>query len=168
MPKAVEGTPRQFRTRIRELRKISGLTLKELADSMGTTPQTVQRLETDSMTVSMEWIFRFAQALRVQPSELLSDPLARPATPEELFIWSVTEGLIQARRAVPGLDNAPLALLEAAGKLAQHLIEHKGGLRRWDDVVETCRMVAASAARIAVDCGPPAAAEPVKLVVHQS
>jgi transcriptional regulator with XRE-family HTH domain len=165
-PSANDGAPRQLTTRIWELRKLSGLTLKDLADAMGTTPQTVQRLETGSMTVSTDWLFRFAQVLRVQPSELISDPDARRATPDDAFIWSLTEGMIRARRAVPALDNAPLAVFEAAGQLAQHLIEHGAGLRRWEDVVETCRMVAASAARIAVDCGPPAAAEPVNLVVH--
>jgi transcriptional regulator with XRE-family HTH domain len=117
-PVANDGAPRPLMTRIRELRKLSGLTLKDLADAIGTTPQTVQRLETGSMTVSTDWLFRFAQVLRVQPSELISDPNARLTTPDDAFIWSLTEGMIRARRAVPALDNAPLAVFEAAGQLA--------------------------------------------------
>ncbi|MGE0612668.1 MAG: helix-turn-helix domain-containing protein, partial [Hyphomicrobiales bacterium] len=35
-----------LRTRIRELRKARRLTLKQLAARAGTTPQTIQRLET--------------------------------------------------------------------------------------------------------------------------
>ena len=47
---------REMQTRIREFRKLRGMTLKELADKIKTTPQTVQRLETANMTVSMEWL----------------------------------------------------------------------------------------------------------------
>lgn len=60
-------------TRIRELRRQRGLTLKELADLSGTTPQTVQRLETANMTVSTDWLERIAAALEVRPIELLAD-----------------------------------------------------------------------------------------------
>jgi transcriptional regulator with XRE-family HTH domain len=62
----------KMRTRIRELRKLRGLTLKELADKIATTPQTVQRLETANMTVSTAWLERIAGALNVEPAELIS------------------------------------------------------------------------------------------------
>ena len=51
--------------RARKLRKVSGLTLKEIAERMGTTPQTVQRLETGNMTVSLDWVEAYATALGV-------------------------------------------------------------------------------------------------------
>jgi transcriptional regulator with XRE-family HTH domain len=60
-------------TRIRDLRKRRGLTLKELADRIGTTPQTVQRLETANMTVSTDWLERISDALGVRPVDLLED-----------------------------------------------------------------------------------------------
>lgn len=66
-----------MRTRIRELRKLRGLTLKELADRIGTTPQTVQRLETANMTVSTSWLERIAGALGVEPAELISSSSSR-------------------------------------------------------------------------------------------
>ncbi len=60
-------------TRIRAIRKLRRLTLQELADQVGTTPQTIQRLETGHMTVSVDWLMRIGHALRLPPSALLSD-----------------------------------------------------------------------------------------------
>ncbi|VAW13615.1 hypothetical protein MNBD_ALPHA09-1771 [hydrothermal vent metagenome] len=50
-----------------------GLTLRDLADRIGTTPQTVQRLETANMTVSTDWLEKIAQALEVRITDLLED-----------------------------------------------------------------------------------------------
>lgn len=60
-----------MQTRIRKLRKTRGWTLQQLADKIGTTPQTVQRLETANMTVSMDWLEKFANALGVAPADLI-------------------------------------------------------------------------------------------------
>lgn len=65
-----------MQTRIRELRKRRGLTLQQLAQRVGTTAQTVQRLETANMTVSMDWLGRFADAFSVRPRDLLLDERA--------------------------------------------------------------------------------------------
>lgn len=58
-------------TRIRELRKKHGLTQVELAQKIGTTAQTVQRLETANMTVSTDWLEKFAKVFDVRPADLL-------------------------------------------------------------------------------------------------
>lgn len=65
-----------MQTRIREVRKASGLTLAEVAArcSPATTAQTIGRLETGMRTVSMGWLRRIAAALAVQPSELVTLP----------------------------------------------------------------------------------------------
>ncbi|MDX2265330.1 MAG: helix-turn-helix transcriptional regulator [Hyphomicrobiales bacterium] len=60
-----------MRIRIRELRKARDMTLKELADKIGTTPQTVQRLETANMTLSIAWLEKIAAALNVEPADLI-------------------------------------------------------------------------------------------------
>lgn len=60
-----------MKTRIRELRKRRRLTLQQLADLVGTTAQTVQRLETANMTVSTDWLERFAAAFAVHPADLI-------------------------------------------------------------------------------------------------
>jgi len=64
-------------TRIREFRKLRGLTLKELAERISTTPQTVQRLETANMTVSTDWLGKIATALNIEPADLIARPGGR-------------------------------------------------------------------------------------------
>jgi transcriptional regulator with XRE-family HTH domain len=66
-----------MQTRIREFRKLRGMTLKELADKISTTPQTVQRLETANMTVSTDWLEKIARALLVEPADLLGTRSSR-------------------------------------------------------------------------------------------
>lgn len=66
-----------MQTRIREFRKLRGMTLKELADKINTTPQTVQRLETANMTVSTDWLEKIARALLVEPADLLGTRSSR-------------------------------------------------------------------------------------------
>jgi len=66
-----------MQTRIRKLRKTRGWTLQQLADLIGTTPQTVQRLETANMTVSMDWLQKFANAFNVSPVDLMKESTPR-------------------------------------------------------------------------------------------
>jgi len=66
-----------MQTRIRKLRKTRGWTLQQLADQIGTTPQTVQRLETANMTVSMDWLQKFANAFNVSPVDLIDESSPR-------------------------------------------------------------------------------------------
>ncbi len=49
------------------------MTLQGLADRIGTTPQTVQRLETANMTVSTDWLEKIAMALEIRIVDLLED-----------------------------------------------------------------------------------------------
>lgn len=58
--------------RIRELREALGLTQQELADIMGVNKKDVSRYETGFSTLNVEWMQRFAQALRVHPQDLLN------------------------------------------------------------------------------------------------
>jgi transcriptional regulator with XRE-family HTH domain len=58
--------------RIRELRERLGLTQQELADLMGVNKKDVSRYETGFSTLNIEWMQRFAKALRVHPQDLLN------------------------------------------------------------------------------------------------
>ena len=69
-----------MKNRIRHYRRQRHMTLKALAESVGTTPQTVSRLETEVMTLSADWLERLGTALGVHPSELLDAP-ERPEIP---------------------------------------------------------------------------------------
>lgn len=69
-PAAQQTLPQRIGAGIRSARKRKKLTLSEVATRCGTTPQTVQRLETANMTLSVEWIERLCGALDVDPAEL--------------------------------------------------------------------------------------------------
>jgi transcriptional regulator with XRE-family HTH domain len=58
-------------TRIREFRKLRGMTLQFLAHKVGTTAQTIQRLETGNMTVSLDWLQRIAEVFGMPAAALL-------------------------------------------------------------------------------------------------
>jgi transcriptional regulator with XRE-family HTH domain len=58
--------------RIRELREKLGMTQQELADLMGVNKKDVSRYETGFSTLNIEWMQRFARALRVHPQDLLN------------------------------------------------------------------------------------------------
>lgn len=66
-----------MQTRIRHYRKQRGLTLQQLAELVATTPQTVSRLETGSMTVSIDWLEKFAQVLDVPVAALIESGRGR-------------------------------------------------------------------------------------------
>lgn len=108
-------------TRIRDFRKRRGLTLQQLADQVGTTPQTVQRLETANMTVSTDWLERFAQAFGVHPADLIA------GGPQRSMEWLGTlnrEGALGAEALkapgefvldVPAADSVAVRLEHALG-----------------------------------------------------
>ena len=67
-----------MRNLIRQVRLLKGLTQAELATKVGTTAATVSRLEKDTMTLSTDWLSRFAAALGVHPADLI-EQRDRPA-----------------------------------------------------------------------------------------
>ena len=66
-----------MKNRIKQFRKLHGLTLKALGERIGTTPQTIQRLETANMTVSTDWLEKIAAVFGVEPAALLTEQVGR-------------------------------------------------------------------------------------------
>ncbi len=60
--------------RIRQFRKQREMTLAVLAAKVGTTPQSISRLENGSMTLSTDWLAKLAEAFHVHPTDLLEQP----------------------------------------------------------------------------------------------
>jgi len=63
-----------IQSRIREIRRAKGMTLQQVADRVGTTAQTIGRLETGMRTLSIDWVRKIAEGLGADPSELLALP----------------------------------------------------------------------------------------------
>ncbi len=137
------------RTHIRDFRKARGLTLTQLAGLIGTTPQTVQRLEADTMTLSLDWLEKIARALGTQPASLLIPMGSHPV--DEQFLEAVRAGLIRSRRHVPDIKDAPLEMIAAMGQLADLITDYSKALKPFDDIPVLAAAVAAGAMRIGVD-----------------
>jgi transcriptional regulator with XRE-family HTH domain len=107
-------------TRIKQVRKQRSLTLQRLADIVGTTAQTIQRLETGKMTMSVEWLERIAKAFDMNAAMLLNS-YAGPSVP--LIGEVVSDGAVKrlsssTRRieiAVPVEDPIAVTLRERFG-----------------------------------------------------
>lgn len=118
-----------LRTRLRELRKSRGWTLAEVAERIGTTPQTISRLETNVMTVSTDWLQKFAALFGVTAAELISD---QGATAIEVIGSAARDGRIGG----PGAGQLPLPLaLEDA--VAVRLAENVGAYRAGTYLIAT-------------------------------
>lgn len=57
---------------VRAMRKLRGLTLKEVADLIDTTQQTLSRLENGGVTMSTLWLVKLATAYNCTVNELVS------------------------------------------------------------------------------------------------
>jgi transcriptional regulator with XRE-family HTH domain len=62
--------------RIKELRHERALTQQQLADRVGTTHATIQRLESGNRGVDEKWVRRIARAFNVHPGELF-EPISQ-------------------------------------------------------------------------------------------
>lgn len=120
-----------MQTRIREHRKRHGLTLQQLASRIGTTAQTVQRLETANMTVSMDWLAKFADALGVRVLDLIAE---QPERGMPMLGRMRRTGLAGHD---PGRETAETVALSAPAErpVAVYLDEDIGPYRRGDMLV---------------------------------
>ncbi len=123
--------------RLREIRKAKGLTLQQVAERVkprGTTPQTIGRLETGARTLTLDWVRRIAEAMEVDPAELLSLPGAGDV---EIAGMLGRHGRVLAA----GRDRRTLALRTLArDSLAVEVTESAGQYRAGDVIV--CRRLA--------------------------
>ncbi|MFQ3595674.1 MAG: helix-turn-helix transcriptional regulator [Sphingomonadaceae bacterium] len=104
-------------SRLREIRKASGLTLAELAARCDppTTAVTIGRLETGMRRLSVPWLERLAKALDIEPADLLP---AQSATSVPVAALLVRDGAIAPSAALtvptPIASGSAIALLVQA------------------------------------------------------
>lgn len=58
--------------RIREIREAAGLSSDELAEMVGTTGATIRRLETGARELTLAWMRKISEALKVTPGDLIA------------------------------------------------------------------------------------------------
>ena len=101
--------------RIREWRKARGMTLKQLAESVGTSNQQISHLEKGRRRLSLEWMERIADALGCHPSDLLGDP-AQPRNERERAMMELFRGLSEEQQE---------AFLQATAALAKPMMKNR-------------------------------------------
>ena len=67
-----------------QIREKKGLTQKDVADLIGTTPNQISRLETGNRKLAPEWLERLSSALKCTKAELLGEEPEAGLNPEEL------------------------------------------------------------------------------------
>lgn len=120
--------------RIRDIRKTKGLTLADLAAACDppTTAQTIGRLETGMRQLSLGWLNRIADALKVDPASLMRAGEARPAQIVAELGANGPEALTTPREALapnalaPEDGPAPLVLA-----VTQSVGEYRSGDLVW-------------------------------------
>ena len=89
--------------RIKEMRKAQKMTQVELAQKLGTTQGTIQKLEAGQSPPDTKWMRNIAEALGIEPYELLPlDMQPKEITPEEKEILRV----IRKNAPSQGADNS--------------------------------------------------------------
>ncbi|HET8727603.1 MAG TPA: helix-turn-helix transcriptional regulator [Alphaproteobacteria bacterium] len=63
--------------KFRAIRKAQDKRLSDIALKLGTSAQTVQRLETAAMTMSLEWLEKYCAALGLTPADLFAPDAER-------------------------------------------------------------------------------------------
>lgn len=115
--------------RLREVRKAKGLTLDEVARRIKpkpTTAQTIGRLETGMRTLTLDWVQRIAEAMGVDPAELLALPQGGDV---------VVEGLVGADGRVLKKDEGVVTLRLGAQEPVAIRIDANQGQYRVGDVI---------------------------------
>lgn len=100
-----------MKNRIAELRKARGLTLKRLAERVGTSDQQISHLEKGRRRLTVEWMERIAMALDCHPFDLLGEG-THPRTERERAMLELFRGLSEEQQE---------AFLKATAALAKPL-----------------------------------------------
>lgn len=72
------------KTQIYSLRQKKGLTQRQIAEAIGTTPTQVSKLENGTRKLAPEWLERLSSALGCTKAELLGEEPEAGLNPEEL------------------------------------------------------------------------------------
>lgn len=103
---------------LRRIRKEKGVTLKQLAQRADTSPQTIQRLETGNMTMSLDWLETLCKGLNISPAPLFDDA-HRMAALEAKMEAMREEGVVLRERALRYLSALDKFLDETEGAAGQ-------------------------------------------------
>lgn len=111
--------------RLRDLRLAHGLTQQRLAEKMGTSAAQIQRLESGSRRLTIEWLSRLSDAMDCDPSELVRKtsnvPIIGHFAIEGEISWAdPMRETPESAEAPPGIDPRHTAALRTIGILSRY------------------------------------------------
>lgn len=106
--------------RLREQRHRKGLSSPELAQIVGTSAQTVCRMETSDQPLTLAWIKRFADALGCDPCDILPVSFLRRDTGEDQINFLRTE-LRKRNAKIADLERRLSLIRDAADIWGEHV-----------------------------------------------
>lgn len=113
-----------MKNRLRELRRQRGWTLAQVAEAVGTSPQTISRLETEVTTISSDWLERFAQLFEV-PVAALFEAIGTKGIP---FLGALdADGQVQAVQTGSDFDMRVPASRPVAARIGQAYGDYRAG-----------------------------------------
>lgn len=104
--------------RLRTARRDAELTLQDVAVRCRTSAQTIQRLETNNMTLSVEWVEKMAVAMGIEPYLLLADLESPPYVFERRVRAVREEAAVLRARTEAFLANLDTFLQATADEVA--------------------------------------------------
>lgn len=110
--RAMEGTGDHavaFGPRLRRMRQVAGLTLKELATRAGIAVSTVSKIENDRMSPTYDVLLKLAAGLGVDLASLLTSP-SPATTPAPLGRLDVTRAAVRASYPTGAYVYEPLSM----------------------------------------------------------
>ena len=129
-------------SRIRDVRRARGMTLDEVARACDppTTPQTIGRLETGSRTVSVGWLNRIAEALKVDASDLVESGQDKAELPVAAIVGA--SGANAPRRTSLVIPPRPKAG-DIAVTVSASIGDYRAGDEIWCETLEPEQFVRA-------------------------
>ncbi len=123
--------------KLRQLRRSRNMTLAQVAEQLGTTAQTVSRLETQVITLSADWLEKFGALFGVDPGQILG---SRNDPPAELI------GRLDRFGKVTDPGTEPFDIALPAGPTTAVTLSADIGPYRSGDVLLTSRLYGADIA----------------------
>ena len=90
-----------FKNRVREIRKLKGMTLNDLAEKTGMTYSACQKIDAGTVDLDTQWMTKLADAFNVEPWELLPKEMQPNITPEEAEVLRAIRRAKEVTSKVP-------------------------------------------------------------------
>lgn len=127
-----KGAPAEIGSRIKEARTRLGMNQKELADKVDVSPSLISQIESNQISPSLSSFLQIADALNIDPTELLQKGAKQKDLPWHITRESIRHRLLEKEDEYSiysvvsnGDASAYLAVLHQGKALKKHFLHHK-------------------------------------------